>query len=984
MQPVNPLKTQKEMYGKTFLLALGVAAAFFIPFMVINEGYFIFYGDFNVQQIPFYQMCHEKVRSGEIFWNWNTDLGVNFIGSYSFYLLGSPFFWLTLPFPNWMVPYLMGPLLILKFACSAFTAYFYIRRFVKTPQSAMLGGLLYAFSGFSVYNIFFNHFHEAIVFFPLLLVALEMYIAENKRGPLIFATFICALSNYFFFFGMAVFCVIYWFVRMLSNRWSLSLGRLFWMAAEVLLGVALAAFVLLPAFYSVMQNDRVSSTLMGWDALLYGRTQIYLNIIEVFFFPPDLPARPVFFTDADVKWASLGGWLPVLGMTGVIAWLQSRKGNWLRRIIIILMVMALVPILNSAFYAFNSAYYARWFYMPVLMMSLATVLTIEDRSVDWGRGLKWSAVITGLFTLLIGFMPTGLDDQGNIKAFGLFTSSDKGWGDYFIKFWVTCGIAIASLILTAALYKMRRRSFRKMMNAAVAMVCIVSIVYAAVFVGTGKSQSYDPKTVIIDQLIEGEVDLPDQGKNDYRIDVFDGVDNTGMYLGYPCIQAFHSIVPASVTNFYEYCGVERGVGSRPETEFAALRPLLSVKYLLDRSGGDDFVPSDGEAEMPGWQYIGSQSGYRIYENENYVPYGFTYDYYMTMEQCDAYSEENRSHLMLKAILLSEEQIARHQDILTPLSADYDVQGETEGAALSAKSGLRQIRFDDSALAADSAARARTASLDFTGTDNGFTATVDLPEENLVFFSVPYEEDGWTAYVDGEPVQIEQVNIGFMAVRVAAGRHNIEFRYRTPGLLTGVKISVAALAAIAVYLLVIFFRRRQNPAAFAVEYPEGEELAAALEEDVRLIGEFAPEEPPPADGALDAAMAAAFADDETGSSSKDPDTQTMREIPADAEVCRRPDRPEPPAAEDIDAIGPTGDGGAPAHENTQKRRRIAKNGPNAAPEEPHLLDRLLDGSKKDEPPAQGFEGGFTVRVDMEPQDTQSEATDPSRNTEDSNP
>ena len=28
------------------------------------------------------------------------------------------------------------------------------------------------FSGFSVYNIFFNHFHEAIVVFPLLLWAL--------------------------------------------------------------------------------------------------------------------------------------------------------------------------------------------------------------------------------------------------------------------------------------------------------------------------------------------------------------------------------------------------------------------------------------------------------------------------------------------------------------------------------------------------------------------------------------------------------------------------------------------------------------------------------------------------------------------------------------------------------------------------------------------------------------------------------------------
>ena len=150
------LKPVKGKGGMTFLLGLLVSACFFLPYMIFSEGYFTFYGDFNVQQIPFYKECHAAIKSGNIFWNWNTDLGANFIGSYSFYLLGSPFFWLTIPFPNSFVPYLMGPLLILKFGCAALTAYFYIRRFTRTPDAAMLGGLLYAFSGFSVYNIFFN------------------------------------------------------------------------------------------------------------------------------------------------------------------------------------------------------------------------------------------------------------------------------------------------------------------------------------------------------------------------------------------------------------------------------------------------------------------------------------------------------------------------------------------------------------------------------------------------------------------------------------------------------------------------------------------------------------------------------------------------------------------------------------------------------------------------------------------------------------
>ena len=207
------IKPSKEKWLSTFLIALLVAGAMFIPFMVIDKGYFIFYGDFNVQQIPFYQMCHNMVRQGDFGWSWLTDLGSDMVGSYAYYLISSPFFWLTLPFPNSFVPYLMGPLLILKFACAALTAYLYIRRFTKTPEAARLGGILYAFCGFSVYNIFFNSFHEAIIVFPLLLLSFELILTEKKHGLFAFCVFLSAGINYFFFFGMVVFTVIYFAAR---------------------------------------------------------------------------------------------------------------------------------------------------------------------------------------------------------------------------------------------------------------------------------------------------------------------------------------------------------------------------------------------------------------------------------------------------------------------------------------------------------------------------------------------------------------------------------------------------------------------------------------------------------------------------------------------------------------------------------------------------------------------------------------------------
>jgi hypothetical protein len=50
--------------------------------------------------MPFYNLANDAVREGQFGWNWYTDLGTEFISSYSFYLLGSPFFWLTVLLPR--------------------------------------------------------------------------------------------------------------------------------------------------------------------------------------------------------------------------------------------------------------------------------------------------------------------------------------------------------------------------------------------------------------------------------------------------------------------------------------------------------------------------------------------------------------------------------------------------------------------------------------------------------------------------------------------------------------------------------------------------------------------------------------------------------------------------------------------------------------------------------------------------------------------
>ena len=175
-------KSNAKQYVTVFFWTLAISLVIFIPFVIMDGGYFIYLGDFNCQQIPFYIEVNESIRNGEFFWNWNTDLGANLIGSYAFYLIGSPFFWLTLLLPlNWVGPSI--PFLIcIKTAVAATTAFAYLKRFLRNRNSAFIGAMLYAFSGFAFYNIFFNHFHDIIALFPLLLFGLEKLMADGKKA----------------------------------------------------------------------------------------------------------------------------------------------------------------------------------------------------------------------------------------------------------------------------------------------------------------------------------------------------------------------------------------------------------------------------------------------------------------------------------------------------------------------------------------------------------------------------------------------------------------------------------------------------------------------------------------------------------------------------------------------------------------------------------------------------------------------------------
>ena len=288
----------------TFIISFIVAAAAILPVLVNNNGYIAMSHDFAAEEISYNILMNKAVKSGDILWNWGIDIGSNFVETFSFYGLGSPFMWIMLLFPAAMVPKLLGPVMILKFAAAATISSVYFNRHLKSKNLVVLASVLYAFSGFQCASVVFYHFQDPVAFFPLLLIGVEKLIEDKKHGWLAFGVMVNALCIYVFFFAEVIFVVIFYVVKYLIPQISHMCAQkkaagssladavkpgkivqpLIMCMLEGMLGVAMAGILLLPSVNGTMSNSRISQhiSILSWFTM---STKNWLMLIKAFFLP---------------------------------------------------------------------------------------------------------------------------------------------------------------------------------------------------------------------------------------------------------------------------------------------------------------------------------------------------------------------------------------------------------------------------------------------------------------------------------------------------------------------------------------------------------------------------------------------------------------------------------------------------------------------------------------------------------------------------
>ena len=768
--------TPAHAFSLGALLALIALAPAILP----CGGRFVTRGDFIEQQLPFILETRRILLGGLDTFSFSTFLGAPSVGSYAFYTLGSPFVWPLALLPQALIPYGISVMAVLKFAVGTLCAFLYFMQMTRDEQLALIGSVLYMFSSFTVVNTQFYHFTEVIAFFPLILYGIETAMSERPRpGLLALLCGLNALTNYYFMFGSALLCALYFAFRFFSEDWkrTRSFRRVFFTVFECGVGCALAGVLLLPALWFMLSITRTGGGLSPLLSMRYAPS-LLLERVRSLLMPIESNVVHAFYGDAP-SWSSTACYLPVLGMTGVTVFFFGQKAQrWLKALLAALAVICCVPVLCSSFVLFTNPSYTRWWYGLALLLTLATLYAL--RAVQKRRAwlLAFAACTLAVLALTVPLLlPESALSKLPQRIAELIRNRKTGAyaADVFRVLSLTLSVIGGGALLLLLIAK--SLPYRR----ALALVSLAACLQAAGYIGVGDAHLLSggaeagQGVYALSEIAEPTLSALDMDVPYARIDYSRKLRNYGLLRGQSSLTCFTSLRTSTVGKFVSMAGLgyDDSTTVSPSYKDPALYALLSVseyhQWPEDKALGDT-VPE-------GFVHDREENGASVYVSAAAVPMGFlqttmTGTYHQRMDA------ETVGDVMLAAVALEDGMLERFAGKLDVLDV-YAIPDWQE-----------------------SAARLRENSCDaFSVSGRGFTAHIDAKEAGLLVFTIPFDK-GFSAVVDGAPAEIIPCDASFMAVWVEPGEHDIAFTYHTRGLSLGTAMSIMAAAVLGAYVWLV--------------------------------------------------------------------------------------------------------------------------------------------------------------------------------------
>lgn len=789
------------------LLAVFIGIVIMLPGIIKYNGMFMIRGDYVHQTVTRLITAKNMLTAGSApLWNWCNFLGTAYTGAYSMLLSFSA---VCLLFPAKLIPYAVTISICIRWFVMGVSSYAFLRRFVNNHNSALLGSILYCFSGYAIASLEFIAFYNTMAVFPLLLLAVEKrFTDKDYKYVLIPASAVNLIASSYLFIGSSLVLLVYALSRYFTaEEWKANrrFSNIAVCLAEYLLGVVVCGFTLVNFVSSMLTTSRATATLSSNDLSSGG---IKMLLIPKYFFDelagifmPAASNRVTTFFSYN-KWFSMQAYLPVFGFGLCFAHLLKRRlKDSINIALLLLLVISFIPLFNNLS-SFYSNYYTRWWYGLTLIMIIASVRTFDELdpvsgtepdingSIRRGVAFQWAAVILIPALYYIVYLVHDKEFVFLKRVISVFFSHDYRYGfaeDVFRLFSIVFAVVFTAAFTVIVFSKKARKR-------ALPIVCVLIMLYGACFIvlnnsdapvfdkllnGAEEGESVRTLGSVIDKYYAESIPVNTEAYS-YRIDHAADVINLAAVVNQPSINCFESTIDSDAARFAVFAemGDPADVTYAPSDNGNALRTLLSVKYYYD-------VFDDGRAyEIPdGFDYLAEIEGAKVYENRNFIPFGFAYDNYITESELGAIEGAGPEHLLHTLVVADDDAgfIEPYLSHCEDLSPDLD---------------------------ADVSARRRLTSALFEGNSEGFTAEFSCQKSEVVFFSVPYDE-GWSAEMDGERIEFIRAGLGFIAIVVPEGEHTVEFRFHRASLIPGVILSGCGLAASAGYVAFSEMNRRKK-------------------------------------------------------------------------------------------------------------------------------------------------------------------------------
>ena len=240
------------------------------------------------------------------------------------------------------------------------------------------------------------------------------------------------------------------------------------------------------------------------------------------------------------------------------------------------------------------------------------------------------------------------------------------------------------------------------------------------------------------------------------------------------ISTYNSVLNGNLKEFVDVCYPELYYMDQnryafwPNAEDNFLAAFTGVRYLLSKSGDLDSSKYELMQQFGGiylYRNVQEAATARFYEN--------TISEDSLKELCN---EENRETLLENSLALED---GREIEDLSDLEEISDAQKKS------------------------------SVVLNAPEKDSCITGTVSARADGYVLCMIPYE-NGWTVSVDGEEVETEKGDLGFLAFPVKEGEHQLTITFHAPGLKAGVGASIVCW--IIYFGMLGYGRRRKRKAA----------------------------------------------------------------------------------------------------------------------------------------------------------------------------